>query len=187
MALSKTSITWSPQLLMIGMLMSSTNTVIFLPAGGPYVVPIRLSTRPSIVRWNMSGVVALEKLKLLNMWSSGSYLLQNPWIITVLAVPWCTEIKNFSLYTCHILDLLLRCFVCSDFTSCIIVEKLNQVKSINHRKCFIILGAKLIFIPKLQMLYFIYSRKAFLYLIRLLIWSCIEIFWTLTREENWLY
>lgn len=38
------NLTWSPHSLMMGMLMSSTNTVIFLPAGGPYVVPIRLST-----------------------------------------------------------------------------------------------------------------------------------------------
>ena len=34
---------WSPHSLMIGMLTSSINTVIFLPAGGPYVVPGRAS------------------------------------------------------------------------------------------------------------------------------------------------
>lgn len=90
-------LTWSPQLLIIGMLISSTNTVIFLPAGGPYVVPIRLSTSPSMVRWNINGVVALEKLKLLNRWSSGSYFPQNPWIITVFAVPWSREIIELVL------------------------------------------------------------------------------------------
>jgi len=37
-------LTWSPHSLITGMLMSSTNTVSFLPAGGPYVVPILLST-----------------------------------------------------------------------------------------------------------------------------------------------
>ena len=37
-------ITWSPHSLMTGMLISSTKTVILFPAGGPYVVPIRLST-----------------------------------------------------------------------------------------------------------------------------------------------
>lgn len=36
--------TWSPHSLMAGMLTSSTNTSIFFPAGGPYVVPMRLST-----------------------------------------------------------------------------------------------------------------------------------------------
>ena len=37
-------ITWSPHSLIIGMLMSSINIVIFLPAGGPKVLPILLST-----------------------------------------------------------------------------------------------------------------------------------------------
>jgi len=36
--------TWSPHSFTIGMLMSSMNTVIFFPAGGPYVVPTLLST-----------------------------------------------------------------------------------------------------------------------------------------------
>jgi len=42
--LQQKCLTWSPHSLITGMLMSSTNTVIFLPAGGPYVVPMRLST-----------------------------------------------------------------------------------------------------------------------------------------------
>ena len=37
-------LTWSPHSFITGMLISSTKTVILLPAGGPKVVPIRLST-----------------------------------------------------------------------------------------------------------------------------------------------
>lgn len=43
--------------------------------------------------WNMSGVVAEEKLRLLPMWTSGSNLDMKLLIITVLAVP-CSPISK---------------------------------------------------------------------------------------------
>ena len=41
---SHDAFTWSPHSLIMGMLTSSTKTVILRPPGGPYVVPTRLST-----------------------------------------------------------------------------------------------------------------------------------------------
>ena len=43
--------------------------------------------------WNMLGVVADEKFIDFERWTSGSYLPQFPWIVTVLAVP-CSPINN---------------------------------------------------------------------------------------------
>ena len=50
----------------------------------------------STLTWNIRGVDALEKLKLLNICASGLYLFAYPCTITVLAVPWkitCVAIK----------------------------------------------------------------------------------------------
>lgn len=73
--------------LIFGMLMSSMKSDIFLPAGGPYVLPTRLSMNDSIERWMMFGVVADEKLSDLCVCVSGLKRSRFALIITVFAVP----------------------------------------------------------------------------------------------------
>ncbi len=64
-------VTWSPQSLMVGMLMSSTNTTMLLPPGGPKVRPWRFSTAPSMDTWKIWGVVTDEKVSVLEAVASG--------------------------------------------------------------------------------------------------------------------
>lgn len=57
--------------------------------------------------WNMSGVVAEEKLRLLPMWVSGSYFDIQLLMITVLAVP-CSPISKTAQEKVQIYDTLIH-------------------------------------------------------------------------------
>mmetsp|Transcript_12389 Transcript_12389/g.29150 ORF Transcript_12389/g.29150 Transcript_12389/m.29150 type:complete len:222 (+) Transcript_12389:2074-2739(+) len=81
------SVIWSPQVLISGILTSSMKMTIFLPPGGPKVRPCRFSTHPSMVRWKMTGVVALEKDSFLKPVVVGSCLPSTDRMMLVLAVP----------------------------------------------------------------------------------------------------
>mmetsp|Transcript_11983 Transcript_11983/g.37931 ORF Transcript_11983/g.37931 Transcript_11983/m.37931 type:complete len:214 (-) Transcript_11983:471-1112(-) len=80
-------VTWSPHSLMLGIEMSSTNTAICLPPGGPKVRPWRFSTEPSTDIWKMPGVVREEKVMVLLAMISGLKDAMNCMMVLVLAVP----------------------------------------------------------------------------------------------------
>mmetsp|Transcript_8304 Transcript_8304/g.37849 ORF Transcript_8304/g.37849 Transcript_8304/m.37849 type:complete len:212 (-) Transcript_8304:1664-2299(-) len=100
-------VTWSPQSFICGMEMSSTNTMSFLPAGGPNVRPCLFSTAPSTAVWNTPGVVSDEKVMGLLSILSGSKEPMNDLIVVVLAVPGpptnrdepSTELTRFRAYS----------------------------------------------------------------------------------------
>ena len=63
------------------------------PAGGPYTLPIRLSTLDSTLFWKSCGVVVEEKLEFMMTCSSDLYFLKKELMRVVFAEP-CSPISK---------------------------------------------------------------------------------------------
>ena len=70
-----------------GMEMSSTNTVIILPTGGPKFLPPRFSRSASMASWKFLGTVADEKFTVLTSMLPPASDSKNMRAVEVLAVP----------------------------------------------------------------------------------------------------